>query len=91
VYDGYFIDIGIPSTLQRAQDEVKRWRRKPAVFFDRDGVINEDTGYVHKGEAFHWKPGAVGAVKIANDNRYLVILVRTRPVLPGTIMASMIF
>lgn len=31
---------------------------KRAVFFDRDGVLNEDTGYVHRWEELQWVPGA---------------------------------
>lgn len=29
-----------------------------AVFFDRDGVINEDAGYLYKREDFIWTDGA---------------------------------
>lgn len=35
---------------------------RPAVFFDRDGVLNEDRGYVHRWEDFAWLPGAREAV-----------------------------
>ncbi len=31
---------------------------KPAIFLDRDGVINEDTGYVSKVDDFHFCPGS---------------------------------
>ncbi len=33
-------------------------RRQLAVFFDRDGVLNADTGYVHRIEDVQWIPGA---------------------------------
>ena len=29
-------------------------QKKPAFFLDRDGVLNEDTGYVHKKKEFKW-------------------------------------
>lgn len=74
-YDGFFIDIGLPESLARAQLDVPDWRRKPAALLDRDGVLNVDSGYVHTPDAFAWKPGAVEAVKWLNDSGYLVIVV----------------
>ncbi len=40
---------------------------RPAVFFDRDGVLNEDLGYVGRIEDFRWTPTAIRAVKRVND------------------------
>ena len=37
--------------------------RRHAVFMDRDGVLNEDRGYVSRPEDFHWLPGAVQALR----------------------------
>jgi D-glycero-D-manno-heptose 1,7-bisphosphate phosphatase len=34
-----------------------------AVFMDRDGVLNEDRGYVSRPEDFQWLPGAVQALR----------------------------
>ncbi len=48
---------------------------KPAAFFDRDGVFNEDKGYVHRVEDLVWIEGAARAVKRLNDLGYLVIVV----------------
>ena len=39
----------------------------PAVFLDRDGVINEDKGHVHKIEDFEWIKGAKSAIKYINQ------------------------
>lgn len=75
VYQGMFIDIGVPEDLARSQELLAAWRRKAAVFFDRDGVINIDHGYVHTPENFHWIQGAIEAVKLANDLGYLAILI----------------
>jgi len=74
-YQGYFIDIGVPADLDRAQVELPRALRRPAVFFDRDGVLNEDTGYVHRSEDVRWISGAREAIKLCNDNGYLVFVV----------------
>lgn len=38
-----------------------------AVFFDRDGCLNEDIGFLHEWAKFRWLPGAMDAVKLAND------------------------
>lgn len=35
---------------------------RPAVFLDRDGVLNEDTGYVGRPEDFRWLPGVPRAL-----------------------------
>jgi len=40
--------------------------RKPAVIFDRDGVLNIDRGYVARRENFQWVDGAIDAVKLFN-------------------------
>ena len=31
---------------------------KKAIFFDRDGVLNEDDGYVHSMDQLRWVKGA---------------------------------
>lgn len=41
--------------------------KRPAVFFDRDGVLNEDSGYVFEISKLRWIDGAREAVKAAND------------------------
>lgn len=73
--EGFFIDIGVPEDLERASEAVARWRRRPAVFFDRDGVLNFDPGYVHRPEDLQWMPEAREAVRFANENGYLAIVV----------------
>jgi D-glycero-D-manno-heptose 1,7-bisphosphate phosphatase len=75
VYGGFFIDIGVPESLREAEAAVPAWRKKPAVFLDRDGVLNVDKGYVYRPEDFEWVEGAPEAVKWLNDHGYLVIVV----------------
>jgi D,D-heptose 1,7-bisphosphate phosphatase len=74
-YDGYFVDIGVPAQFAEAQRALPLVLRRPAVFFDRDGVLNEDRGYVHRSEDVMWVAGARAAVKLANDGGYLVFVV----------------
>ena len=74
-YSGFFIDIGIPETLAAADRLVPEARRRPAIFFDRDGVLNVDHGYVHAPHQVDWVEGARDAVKWANDSGYFVFVV----------------
>ena len=48
---------------------------RPAVFFDRDGVINADHGYVGDASRFVFLPDAIAGVKAANDGGALAFLV----------------
>jgi D-glycero-D-manno-heptose 1,7-bisphosphate phosphatase len=48
---------------------------RPALFLDRDGVLNEDQGYVHRWEDFRWIPGARETVAAFNRAGWLVIVV----------------
>ena len=48
---------------------------KPAVFFDRDGVLNVEKGYVYKISDFEWMKGAKEAIKYLNEADYLVFVV----------------
>ncbi len=49
--------------------------RRRAVFFDRDGVINEDLGYVSQPEQFRFMPGAPDAIRWLNKHGWLAIVV----------------
>ena len=48
---------------------------KPAVFFDRDGTLNRDVGYVTHLDAYELLPRAAAAVRRVNEAGWLAILV----------------
>lgn len=74
-FSGYFIDIGLLDTLNQARADLPLRRYRPAVFFDRDGVINQDKGYTHKVEDLVFIHGAVAAIREVNDCGALAIVV----------------
>lgn len=75
VCDGYFLDIGLPESYAAAQTEIPARLRRPAVFFDRDGVLNHDLHHVGTIDRFHWVDGAIEAVRACNDRGFLVFVV----------------
>lgn len=48
---------------------------KPALFLDRDGVINEEVGYLHRPEDVRWVEGIVPLCRAAADLGYLLVVV----------------
>ena len=49
--------------------------KKPAVFIDRDGTINEQRGYINHLSRFELLPGVIDAVKLLNKNNFFAIIV----------------
>jgi rfaE bifunctional protein kinase chain/domain len=48
---------------------------RPAIFFDRDGVLNVDAGYLFRPEDVRWMPGAVETVRRANELGFTTVVV----------------
>lgn len=48
---------------------------RPAAFLDRDGVLNVDSGYVHRPDQIVWIDGAAQAVALLNRRGWLTIVV----------------
>ena len=46
-----------------------------AIFFDRDGVLNEEIGYLWEVEKFKWIDGARDAIRFCNERGLLAIVV----------------
>ena len=56
-------------------NQVKFKFSQKAAFLDRDGVINEDTGYLNNIKDFKWIEGAIEALKILKENNFLIIII----------------
>ena len=70
-----FIDIGIKKDFYRAHNFLRSVIKKPAIFLDRDGIVNLDKGYVHKVKDFIWRSGVKKLIKYFNDNNYYVFVI----------------
>jgi D-glycero-D-manno-heptose 1,7-bisphosphate phosphatase len=72
---GFFIDIGIPDDLARAREALAAICNRPALFLDRDGVLNHDHGYVGFQKDWNWIDGALDAVRLATSKGWHVFIV----------------
>jgi D,D-heptose 1,7-bisphosphate phosphatase len=72
---GWFVDIGLPDDLARAQAALPVRLRRRALFLDRDGVVNVDHGYVAVRKRFEWMQGAPAAIRAAGEAGWHVFVV----------------
>lgn len=73
--EGYFIDIGLPKNLKLAKKNLISQVERPSVFFDRDGVLNHDYGYVNKYSEFKWKKNVLKALEYLNSKNYYIFII----------------
>jgi mannose-1-phosphate guanylyltransferase / phosphomannomutase len=84
----YIKDMGTPERLARvssdeASGKVARWnfqQSRPAVFLDRDGVLNASNGYIDTPEKLCMLPGVAAAIRRLNQSDYLSVVVTNQPV-----------
>lgn len=83
----YVADMGTPARLDAVERDVRSGRvargsrstPRPAVFFDRDGTLNQAAGYVCAPEDLRLLPGAAQAVRRVNEAGLLAVLVTNQP------------
>ena len=75
VTNSFFLDIGTPNNFMSAKKLLLKNCSKPAAFLDRDGVINYDTGYVHKLRDFKLRPGVIEGLKLLIKKNYYIFII----------------
>jgi NDP-sugar pyrophosphorylase family protein len=75
-FKDFFYDIGTPKNFIRASSIFKSNLTKPAVFFDRDGVINHDKrGYTYKIKDFRLRKNVYKAINFLNMKDYHIFII----------------
>jgi len=85
----YLKDLGTPERFDRVNQDwesgkIVRWHRRhprPAVFLDRDGVINLEVDGVRDPDQLVLIPGIAAAIRRLNQSDYLSIVVTNQPML----------
>ena len=49
--------------------------KKPAIFLDRDGTINYDSGYTYKFSKFRFRPHVIKGLKYLSQKKYFIFIV----------------
>lgn len=83
----YLKDMGTPERLEEATRAVEDGTlersllsvKKPAIFIDRDGVINKEVDHVRRVEDFELLPGVREAIKAVNASHYYVVVITNQP------------
>ncbi len=63
------------SSASGGSAELSRPILRPAVFLDRDGVLNQDVGYAHRPDQIIWLEGAMAAIRHLNQAGYFVFVI----------------
>lgn len=75
ISDRFFFDIGTPNNFLKSSKLLKSQFKRPAIFLDRDGVINYDKGYTHMYKNFKFKPNVIKALKFLQNKDYYIFVV----------------
>ena len=73
--DNFFFDIGTKENYFKSEKLLKKHFNRPAVFLDRDGVINHDYGYVSKFKNFKFKEGVIKGLDFLIKKNYYIFLI----------------
>lgn len=80
---GLVRDLGTPERLKEFKISVLKAfdYRKPIIFLDRDGVINEEKGWIKDFANFHIFEDVGESIQILNQSGFRVIVVTNQPVI----------
>jgi histidinol-phosphate phosphatase family protein len=84
----YVKDVGTPERLEEVEADLKsgrvagsnRSRARPAIFLDRDGVINREVDLLHREDQLELLPGVTHALRKLNRAGWLTVVVTNQPV-----------
>jgi histidinol-phosphate phosphatase family protein len=84
----YIKDMGTPERLSCVERDLesglvarsRRDRSMPAVFFDRDGVVNVERGHIASEDDVELYPGVAEALKLLKASGYVCVVVTNQPV-----------
>ena len=87
----FFLDIGTYQNYSKGLKLIPKHLKKPAIFLDRDGVINYDYGYVHKMKNFKFKNGVIDALRYINLKGYYLFIVTNQAGIAKKIFSEKLF
>ena len=85
----YVKDVGTPLRLKEVTKDIvnkktkklNKKNKRPCIFLDRDGVINEDMKTNPTCESFKLLPQVIDAIRLINQSEYLAIIVTNQPMI----------
>lgn len=83
----YIKDVGTPARLSEVERDLlsgkvarlNRRNKRRAIFFDRDGVVNDEVGGVLRPDDLRLLPGVAAALKAVNASDLLSVVVTNQP------------
>ena len=85
----YIKDMGTPKRLEKVTSDIKnkivesrsKEKKKKAIYLDRDGTINVETGYIRKVDNFFLEHGVEHAIAKINSSEFLALCVTNQAVI----------
>jgi histidinol-phosphate phosphatase family protein len=85
----YIKDAGTPERLLKVRQHYETGRIQagsletpvPAIFFDRDGTLNHEAGFLRSPDQMQLLPGAAEAVRLVNQSGRLAVVITNQPVI----------
>jgi D,D-heptose 1,7-bisphosphate phosphatase len=75
LFKSFFLDIGTIENYEKAKEILPKFFYKPAVFLDRDGVINYDLNYVNKYKDFKFRKNVLKGLNFLIKKNYYIFIV----------------